>query len=475
MSQEQVQVPSLAPAVEAPPRREASAGSNAAAVDRARRSGAASAVPATPTPQAPDAASEEVTLLLTDETALRAFFGRPAETTLAALVAFRDADVARIVAQARAANLIGPLITGITNPVAGTRAAMRRLLDVGSVNIAEAKSLFRQRFNHEARAEETEWRLDLLKAVWTQLERLPDQDVSANTVLTTFNAINGGGGTGPSWEAPGVVNSVRLGQAAAPAGIAHTVRHEIGHAVHAQIPGQVNPWLQGEMQFWFLSGDKAGVKTWLEQLDAWPANFTDVDGTSKPMGDTERDKLAGMVETWMGSNAWAPTRANVTDGQPADLTALWSAVPEKMKNGVAQSRTNWYSNWSNFQQGQGSRYFFLNHYYHRPYHLGPKAAEVIRAVGDSYTAMSEQEFFANTYAEYFKDPAGYADNSKWGGNLPGSVKEFFKKVVVDRQPYTAPAPVAAAGATPGAPGAADAAPPPRADQLADATGAGRPT
>ncbi len=494
MSQEQVQAPSAAPEAEAPQRRErggGETGSNSAAQDRVRRgSNGAAGTPgtATDTTATPAAApNDEVEALLKDDAALRAFFARAAETTLAALVAFKDADVARVADKARTANLLAPMITGIAAPPASaaTRTAMRRLLDIGNLNITEAKSLFKQRFNHEAKAEETEWRLEILKAVWTALDRLPDQDVSSNTVLTTFNAINGGGGTGPSWQAPDTINSIRLGQAATPSAMAHTVRHEVGHAVHAQISAQVNPWLQGEMQFWFLSGDKAGVKSWLDQLDTWPANYTDAAGASKPLGDTEKDKLAGMVETWMGHSGWSPTRTNVTDGQPAELTSLWAAVPEKMKNGVAQSKTNWYSNWTNFQQGSDSRYFFLNHYYHRPYHFGPKAAEVIRAVGDNYTAMSEQEFFANAYAEYFKDPAGYTDNSKWGGNLPAGVKDFFKTVVVSRQPYTAPVATGTGAAAPGAasgtpnlpPGgvAADGAPPPRADQLADATGAGRPT
>lgn len=491
MSQEQVQAPSAAPEAEAPQRREGGGegSSNAATQDRVRRSSAAAATPTAPAGTTAAPPASEVDTLLKDEAALRTFFGRPAETTLAALVAFRDADVARVVERARTVALLTPMITGITAPPASaaTRTAMRRLLDVGNLNITEAKALFKQRFNHEARAEQTEWRLDILKAVWAQLDRLPDQDVSGNTILTTFNAINGGGGTGPSWEAPGSINTIRLGQASSPAAMAHTVRHEIGHAVHAQISGQVNPWLQGEMQFWFLGGDKAGVKTWLEQLDAWPANYTDAAGAAKPMTDTEKDRIATMVETWMGRGGWGPSRTNITDGQPAELVTMWNAMPAKMKNGVAQSTSNWYSNWTNFQQGAGSKYFFLNHYYHRPFHFGPKAAEVIRATGDNYTAMSEQEFFANSYAEYFKDPAGYSDNSKWGGNLPGSVKEFFKKVVVSRQPYTAPAaaPVAgAAGSPTGATrpraegtqdGTVDVAPPPRPDQLADATGAGRPT
>ena len=70
--------------------------------------------------------------------------------------------------------------------------------------------------------------------------------------------------------------------------------------------------------------------------------------------------------------------------------------------------------------------------------MSEEAVSVVKATRDNYTAMSEKEFFANCYAEYFKDPNGYMDHSKWGGNLPGKVQKFFADHIVDRQPYTPP-------------------------------------
>ena len=52
-----------------------------------------------------------------------------------------------------------------------------------------------------------------------------------------------------------------------------------------------------------------------------------------------------------------------------------------------------------------------------------------------YAAMSEAEFFATCYAEYFRDPTGIKNPANWGGNLSGSVKAFFSEVVVKRHPY----------------------------------------
>lgn len=83
-----------------------------------------------------------------------------------------------------------------------------------------------------------------------------------------------------------------------------------------------------------------------------------------------------------------------------------------------------------------ARNYFLNHWYHLPYRFGATAKTAIGATGDEYTAMSEKEFFANCYAEYFEDPAGMQDHTNWGGSLPGAVKDFFSMCVVDRHPYS---------------------------------------
>jgi hypothetical protein len=110
-------------------------------------------------------------------------------------------------------------------------------------------------------------------------------------------------------------------------------------------------------------------------------------------------------------------------------------MPVKVKNACAQSTSQWYNNFANFQANGGSR-FFLNHWYHTPFKLSEHAVQVINATNDTYSAMSDKEFFANCYAEYFRDPTGVQNHANWGGNLPASVKAFFKDVIVARHPYT---------------------------------------
>ena len=84
---------------------------------------------------------------------------------------------------------------------------------------------------------------------------------------------------------------------------------------------------------------------------------------------------------------------------------------------------------------QGKKEVLLNHYYQSCNRVSPEVEAAVKATGKSYSAMSPKEFFANCYAEFFADPAGYADPKKWGGNLPKKVQTFFYKHLLDVQPY----------------------------------------
>jgi hypothetical protein len=438
MSVSQSQTPAVATApevaVEAPPTGSRGTAGNAARAAQVSAAGTP-ATPATPgTPATPELPA--ATLPVADQTI--------------ALAAGRDPDVVARVTAMRAASRLDPLFAAL--PMGGTtmtqplKDAMYKFLSSSAVTVPEARVLFKHRFNHDAGERGATWTMPMLRAVWDQLALLPDRDVSQNTVLATINAVAGGGGTGPSWEAPTVVNTINLGMANSVQGMAHVVRHEIGHAVHAQIPSTVNAWLQGEIGFWFLPGDATGTQTWIEELGGFPANYT-VSGAAKTVGENEKKRAAEMLKSYLGpGSSWSPARAAVDTGASADDAALWQAMPQNVKDAVTASPAHWYSNYQSFKAGRRGTYF-LNYWYARPFWMSAAAKAIVTATGDNYTAMSEKEFFANAYAEYFKDPAGYADHSKWGGSLPANVKNFFKNNILERQPYTAPA------ATPAAPAA----------------------
>lgn len=317
------------------------------------------------------------------------------------------------------------------------RDGLRRVLPAFTVQ--QAMKAFGVRFAHGMQDNGASWTLDNITRVWDQLDVLPDQDISDLTVLTTFQAIAGGGGFGPSWEAPDTVNTIQLGQDGDPAHLAHTVRHEVAHAVHAEIPGQINPWLQNDIQFWFYDNTTSGVRTWINELGGFPATYTNPNTGDEANWDaTAESWVISMLQTFIGSgSSWAPARPSVEAGQGGWQQAWWAAMPENVRNAPLLSPPHWYANYANFAQGTKGRYF-LNYWYARPFYMSDLAKQVVDATGDDYTAMSEKEFFANAYAEYFKDPAGYNDHSKWGGSLPGSVQDFFQRVIVERQPYEAP-------------------------------------
>lgn len=302
------------------------------------------------------------------------------------------------------------------------RSMIAALVERDAVDIAEAKKLFEIRFRHPLTDGSAAWTMEKIKLVWRQLDALPDADVTENQVWSAIEAISGSGGFY-------IGTGIQIGVEAGDQHLSHTVRHEVGHGVHDQISGVVNSWLQGSIDFWMIDFD-----TWITELGGYPATYVHPTDGEKPFDDAAKAAVRNIVESYTNSGDWNPTRATPETGLSDVDLAYWNAMPEPVKNACTQSVAYWYSNWQNFQQVNG-RSYFLNHWYHQPFRFGATAAEAIGATGDDYTAMSEKEFFANCYAEYFEDPAGVSDRTKWGGSLPGAVKDFFSACVVDRQPY----------------------------------------
>jgi len=326
------------------------------------------------------------------------------------------------------AALIGALPRGSAMP-AGTRAALWAMAD--DMSVAQMKLAFDARFNTPAVDGSGSWGKDMLQAVWENLEHLPDQDVSDNTVLQTFEAISG---TGAFWSGR---SDIQIGQGRDVDAIGHTVRHEVGHAVHTELSGTVDAWCQQAMSFWFYSGSSAGYTSWINDLGGFPSNYTDESGAEKPFGDTEKARALALLQSFVGGgSSWSPARSSVTDGQSAADAAIWEGMKPAVKNAVTQSTSKWYKNHSNWQGGAKGK-AFLNYWYAKPFYMGAAAEAVVNTCRD-YTAMSHKELFADAYAEYFEDPAGAQDRTEWGGDLSGAVQTFFENNILDRQPYTPP-------------------------------------
>lgn len=319
-----------------------------------------------------------------------------------------------------------------------TKAAMLRLVTADN---GEAVTLFPVRFNKPLTGTWTA--LDVL-GVWTQLDVLPDADVSANTVLAAFQAIAGDAGF---WSGG---NTIQLGaglrtSTMGPTRLPHTVRHEVGHAVHDMLGATVNPWLRQGVQFWYHPGGTAGIAQLITDFGGWPATYLNDQNVATPFGAAEKQAVNNMLAGHINSSSWtaktalptAPTRTPGTPGPvaPAEyLRLVWDAMPAGLRQCFAGSTPTWFNQYTTHPRGTNG-FTFWNHWYSKPYYFGPVAKAAIAATGDNYSAMSEKEFFANCYAEYFADPAGAKDKTKWGGSLSADVKSFFKEHIVERHPY----------------------------------------
>jgi hypothetical protein len=321
---------------------------------------------------------------------------------------------------------------------AATRAALMHLV---TVDHTEAPSLFPIRFDKPLTGT---WNpLDVL-GVWKQLDHLPDQDVSQNTVLAAFKAIEGDAGF---WTSPNVElgSGLRESKDFGPTRLPHTVRHEIGHAVHDMLGGVVDSWLQNGVQFWYYGGGLPGIDQVVADFGGWPTKYRNSSDVEQPFGVAERQQVEAMLAAHINTQKWTsktdlpkpPVRRPGVAGPPTaaeTIRELWDAMPAALRQCFAGSASYWYENYLTHPRGAAG-FTFWNHWYAKPYHFGPIAKAAITATGDTYSAMSELEFFANCYAEYFGDPAGMADHTKWGGSLSADVKSFFREHIDLRHPY----------------------------------------
>ena len=275
------------------------------------------------------------------------------------------------------------------------------------------------------------WSRRQVRQLWDQLAVLPDEDVVGNERLDEMIAIEGGGG----WYSP-TTDTVAIGVQTTPKSIAHTIRHEIGHAVHEKHLSMVDLWLEHEIGFIEFDDSAAGFRQWVDELGGFPSTYRDRAGGVQSYDTSVIDELISALMSFTGYS-WAPTRSQLTSTLPADLVPAWHGMPAAVRKAATGVTEYWWDEYRSWPKGERGGYF-LNHIYGTPCCLSTSAYNIVKSTRDNYTAMSRYEFFANCYAEFFANKKGFIDPSKWGGRLPSSVKDFFRNHLLDDMPYTPP-------------------------------------
>jgi hypothetical protein len=398
-----------------------------------------------------------------------------------------DGAIPAIVANMKATSVWPTVTQGVGRGSAITpsnRTALRRL--AGLLPQPDCGDLFNIRFNKQLTAASgVSWVAGDIRAVWDQLAVLPEEDVSENTALTVFRAIGGdqafANGDGSIELGTGLSSSTFWGNGPTqganngtpnPGRLGHTVRHEIGHRVHAELQSTVDSWLQNGIKFWYFSGGAAGAASLIGDLGGFPGTFNDKRNDPVPFTGADQARINTLIANHSGGASWFPKASmlpatgtvvpdptlpvGTTMTQAERDVLLWDALDPRVRNVFVQSDSGpWYVNYTSHSLGPKGSYFW-NHWYGKPYYFSSTALATINATGDNYSSMSEAELFANCYATFFANPAGYNDHSLWGG-ISADVDSFMRTHILERQPYTPPAPGVGSGAqanvpAPGAPG-----------------------
>ena len=303
----------------------------------------------------------------------------------------------------------------LNEPVSGKRvspqvsAALLRIVKSGALGNSACFSLFRFRFAIDviqANAEGSEVSAAQLALLWEQLEALPQENVSNTTALACLEVASDWRGT---YQEPNQTAMVGL-KIDYPEGatfVKNTVRHEIGHALHAQFFGIVNPWLDTLWDYCSID-DNDKIWAWCKAIDP---------------GLTENNKksileiIIGYIENGQGSFEY-PFLDYIADSYRGECHAAISPV---LQRALTESGVG-YWNWNAFHQSDG-RYYFINNYYGALCSFARPVADMVTDTNRPAAAFFHYEFFAECYAEYTETP----ENP--GGNLPDAMAAVVARVI----------------------------------------------
>jgi len=253
------------------------------------------------------------------------------------------------------------------------------------------------------------WGRGSLRTAWSQLDRLPPAHVAPGTALTLLTGIEGRVST----ESTKVVEVAQGGD------IASAIRHEVAHALHENQPAVVDGWL-AKMGFRALGDADTGFNALIGALGGYPKSYVDAAGQKHPFRETDRQMVDFAIVNHTNTTGTFKAGAKLPKvGGPEHIDRLWTAMPQKVRTCFELSADNWFTKYDQFPKGM-----FWNHYYGIAYSMSERVKAVVTAAGNSYAAMSDKEFFATCYENFFASSTTTGP-PKYGGTMPPDVAKFF--------------------------------------------------
>lgn len=258
---------------------------------------------------------------------------------------------------------------------------------------------------------------DDIDTLWQVLRALPPDHVEGNVKLREITMATGGGGAYDP-----TTNEIEIGRAELDESeetLQDTIRHEIGHAVHASRKDEIDGWLW-ERWGWreFKAGDDKTLDQWIDVMGGWTTL-----GIS-----TETDRIAvraAIREALAPGEKWGPTRRpTVPSSHP------WSRKAFPPRLAYEQTGKEWYTRHAKWYRANGYAFFF-NFWYGTLMVVKTDTLKFIRESRlDEYSAQSPAEFFAELYALY------YDTDDRRRQKIPRDVTAWMEKNLGRANPLT---------------------------------------
>jgi|GEM_PF-1134266 len=301
------------------------------------------------------------------------------------------------------------------------RTDLDLIMQALTVELASAREIFSIRFDVNLTGGWASSRIDDIKRLYEECQTVPIAHVSNNAELASFKRGRGGGGAyfvndnmiSIDDQDVDATETTKVRNGRPPVTerqFDHTVRHEIGHSVDALLGGRTS-LVYG--QAGWQSFGAGELDQWIQSFDGWNPN-----GGVAP-SDAQKQEVRDLIVLQLQSGG------GTIDGPSTGASAF---APEKHAWHVLKQMT--VVDGINSQKGTmnfanrfevGGRILSINYYYRSFMSCGVKAKE---GVARDYTLFAPEEWFADMYAEYYRNFDGTNDGTL-GGNCPGWVQSWF--------------------------------------------------